>query len=456
MRNIKEFEILDINAVANGIDIFNLMNNAGTRLAEHILAEFSDCTSFIFVCGKGNNAGDGYVAASKLHEKNLDVKVINVEEKVKNIPQKALKLYKGSFESINFLNNKSDSSILLIDCLLGSGIRGEPIKPYGKIIDKINNFKNILSVDVPSGFMKSKTVIPTQTLTFHDTKLGMSESNSGEIFVAEIGISEFIDDSCGPGELCLFPNFVPDNHKGDNGKVAIVGGGVYSGAPSLAGIGAYRTGVDLVHLFVPASSFDQVSTFAPELMVHKLDSEYITDDVVEVLKPYNFDSIVIGPGMGKMDESLSATSNIITSFDNLVIDADAINTYNFRFNNVLMTPHLGELTRLGIDSSEEDLISFSKKHSITLLLKGKIDVMTDGYKLKRNYTGHPRMAVGGTGDLLAGVCGGLMARGLSAFEAARLGSYVMGLAGQNCYDVNGPGFIPSDLGIFISKILGQQ
>ena len=212
----------------------------------------------------------------------------------------------------------------------------------------------------------------------------------------------------------------------------------------------------MVHLFVPASSFDQVSTFAPELMVHKLDSEYITDDVVEVLKPYNFDSIVIGPGMGKMDESLSATSNIITSFDNLVIDADAINTYNFRFNNVLMTPHLGELTRLGIDSSEEDLISFSKKHSITLLLKGKIDVMTDGYRLKRNYTGHPRMAVGGTGDLLAGVCGGLMARGLSAFEAARLGSYVMGLAGQNCYDVNGPGFIPSDLGIFISKILGRQ
>ena len=456
MRNIKEFEILDINAVANGIDIFNLMNNAGTRLAEHILAEFSDCTSFIFVCGKGNNAGDGYVAASKLHEKNLDVIVINVEEKVKNIPQKALKLYKGSFESINFLNNKSDSSILLIDCLLGSGIRGEPRKPYGKIIDKINNFKNILSVDVPSGFMKSKTVIPTQTLTFHDTKLGMSESNSGEIFVADIGISEFIDDSCGPGELCLFPNFVPDNHKGDNGKVAIVGGGVYSGAPSLAGIGAYRTGVDLVHLFVPASSFDQVSTFAPELMVHKLDSEYITDDVVEVLKPHNFDSIVIGPGMGKMDESLSATSNIVTSFDNLVIDADAINTYNFRFNNVLMTPHLGELTRLDIDSSEEDLISFSKKHGITLLLKGKIDIMTDGYKLKRNYTGHPRMAVGGTGDLLAGVCGGLMARGLSAFEAARLGSYVMGLAGQNCYDVNGPGFIPSDLGIFISKILGQQ
>ena len=456
MRHIKEFQILDINAVDNGLDIYHLMKNAGNSLAKHILKQFSDCTSFIFVCGKGNNAGDGYVAASKLHEYNLDVIVINVEGGIKPIPQKALELYKGRIESVNFLTTLSNGNTLLIDCLLGSGIKGEPKEPYGEIIDKINNFENILSVDVPSGFLKNKAVVPTQTITFHDTKLGMSKNNSGDVFVVDIGITEFIDQSCGPGELRLFPDFNPNNHKGENGKVAIVGGGVYSGAPSLAGIGAYRTGVDLVHLFVPASSFDQVSKFAPELMVHNLGSEYITEDVAEVLKQHKFDSIVIGPGMGKMDESLSATSKIISEFDNLVIDADAINTYNFSRKNILLTPHLGELTRLDISSSEKDLISFSKKHGVTLLLKGKIDLMTDGYTLKRNYTGHPRMAVGGTGDILAGVCGGLMARGLSPLEAARLGSYVMGLAGQKCFEANGPGFIPTDLGIFISKILGNK
>ena len=456
MRHIKEFQILDINAVDNGLDIYHLMNNAGNSLAEHILDQFSDCTSFIFVCGKGNNAGDGYVAASKLHANNIDVIVINVEGEVKPIPQKALEQYKGRIESVNFLNTLSNGNTLLIDCLLGSGIKGEPKESYGEIIDKINNFKNILSVDVPSGFLKNKTVVPTQTITFHDTKSGMSKSNSGDIFVADIGITEFIDQSCGPGELRLFPDFNPNNHKGQNGRVAIVGGGVYSGAPSLAGIGAYRTGVDLVHVFVPASSFDQVSKFAPELMVHKLESEYITEEVVEVLRQHNFDSIIIGPGMGKMDESLSSTSSIISNFDNLVIDADAINTYNFRRKNILLTPHLGELARLDVNSSEEDLMSFSKKHGVTLLLKGKIDFMTDGYNLKRNYTGHPRMAVGGTGDLLAGVCGGFMARGLSPFESARLGSYVIGLAGQQCYEEIGPGFIPSDLSVFISKILGKK
>ena len=158
MRHIKEFQILDINAVDNGLDIYHLMKNAGTSLAKHLLKQFSDCTSFIFVCGKGNNAGDGYVAASKLHEYNLDVIVINVEGGIKPIPQKALELYKGRIESVNFLTTLSNGNTLLIDCLLGSGIKGEPKEPYGEIIDKINNFENILSVDVPSGFLKNKAV----------------------------------------------------------------------------------------------------------------------------------------------------------------------------------------------------------------------------------------------------------------------------------------------------------
>ena len=173
------------------------------------------------MCGKGNNAGDGYVAASKLHDNNLDVIVINAEGEVKPIPQKALERYKGRIEQVNFLNTLSNGNTLIIDCLLGSGIKGEPKEYYGEIIDKINNFKNILSVDVPSGFLKNKTVVPSQTITFHDAKLGMSKRNSGDIFVADIGITEFIDQSCGPGELHLFPDFNPNNHKGENGRVAI-------------------------------------------------------------------------------------------------------------------------------------------------------------------------------------------------------------------------------------------
>jgi len=455
MRDIKEFEILDINAVSNGYDIFDLMKNAGRGLSKHIVSNFSESELFLFVCGKGNNAGDGYIAASILHKEGFNVKIINTAGEPKSLPEAALKLYQGEIVGKSFLDQVSKESTLLVDCLLGSGIKGEPRDDFLPIINKINNFTNILSVDVPSGFMKKTSVLATQTLTFHDKKRGMSSETCGEIFVADIGITKDVDECCGPGELKLFPKFDSNKHKGQNGKVAVIGGGAYAGAPSIAGMGAYRAGVDLVHIFVPENNFDQVSSFAPELIVHKLDGEVIDNKVVELLRSFDFDSIVIGPGMGKNPKSFEAVSEIINNFDNLVIDADAISKYNFNKKNILLTPHKGELNRLGVEADKESLMQFSVDSEVTLLFKGKIDYITDGLYFKRNVTGHPRMAVGGTGDLLAGICGGLMARGLTAFEAGRLSSYALGIAGKMCYDEMGPGFIPTDLALCVSKIFGK-
>jgi len=186
-----------------------------------------------------------------------------------------------------------------------------------------------------------------------------------------------------------------------------------------------------------------------------LDGEVIDRKVVKLLKSFDFDSIVIGPGMGKSPKSFEAVSEIISNFDNLVIDADAISKYNFNKKNILLTPHKGELNRLGVEADKESLMQFSIDSGVTLLFKGKIDYITDGLYFKRNVTGHPRMAVGGTGDLLAGICGGLMARGLTAFEAGRLSSYALGIAGKMCYDEFGPGFIPTDLALCVSKIFGK-
>tara|TARA_B110000014_G_C20121378_1_gene594419 strand:+ start:1684 stop:3054 length:1371 start_codon:yes stop_codon:yes gene_type:complete len=455
MRDIKEFQILDINAVSKGYSIFDLMKNAGNQLAMHIQTNFSQSKLFLFVCGKGNNAGDGYVAASILHKEGFKVKVINVGGEPKSVSKEALKLYRGEIIDSSFLNEVSMESTLLVDCLLGSGIKGEPISSFREIIAKINNFKNILSVDLPSGFAKKTSVVPTQTLTFHDMKTGMNSRTCGEIFVVDIGITSEIDEYCGPGELELFPKFDVNKHKGQNGKVAIIGGGEYAGAPSIAGMGAYRSGVDLVHVFVPSNNYDQVSAFAPELIVHKMDGEFVTKSIVDILRSHDFDSVVIGPGMGKRQDSLEAVSEIIANFDNLVIDADAISNYKFNNKNILLTPHKGELSRLGAEPNKEQLMQFSIDSGVTLLFKGKIDYITDGINFKMNSTGHPRLAVGGTGDLLAGVCGGLIGRGLSAFEAGRLASYVIGLAGEKCFEENGPGFIPSDLALCVSKIFGK-
>ena len=162
-----------------------------------------------------------------------------------------------------------------------------PRGPYDVLISKINKFRNILSVDIPSGFMTSKSVFPSQTVTFHDTKIGMNENNCGKIVKIDIGIKAQIDEKCGPGELLLFPKLVSGRHKGENGKVAIVGGGEFAGAPSFAGLASYRVGVDLVHLFVPSVSYPQVSSFAPELLVHEINSNVITTDIIPQLKSYN-------------------------------------------------------------------------------------------------------------------------------------------------------------------------
>ena len=456
MRKLIEFQILDTNAVHYGLDISDLMDNAGRGIADYILSNFDLEHSISVVCGTGNNGGDGYVASNILIKEGYDVRIFSVSRPDAGILKKKYELVLDNTRSIEELFDLKDKTDIVIDCLLGSGIKGNPRPPYDKCINFINDFDNIISVDVPSGFGTNNSVIPDVTITFHDYKMGMNEDNSGIIVLHDVGFPKDIDEKTGPGELLLYPDFDPEKHKGQNGKVAIIGGGPYSGAPALSALGCYRAGTDLVHVFVPESSFEQVSTFAPELLVHKLSGEIVSKMNIDLLFEQEFDSIVIGPGMGKAPTSLEAVQTVIDNCDNIVIDADGISKYDFQNKNVILTPHKGELSRLGLRSNQTDLFEFSSKNNVTILLKGKTDVITDGHFVKKNSTGHPRMAVGGSGDVLAGVCGGLMAKGLTPFESSRLAAYSMGLAGEHCYNNVGPGFLPTDLAVSLSMVLKRS
>lgn len=453
MRKLIEFQILDSNAVFYGLNLFELMTNAGKIIADYIRNNYSKSERIVFICGSGNNGGDGYVAAKILCEEGFEVIVLPAAPPKTDIARKAFEQFGNDTVNISNLNDYVSSTGLVIDCLLGSGIRGVPRSPYDKYIQQINKFENILSIDIPSGFGTDISVIPNHTLTFHDEKMGMNKKNCGEILVKDIGFPKDIDELTGPGELLLFPEFERNKHKGQNGKVAVIGGGQYSGAPALSALGAYRSGVDLVHVFVPESSYEQVSTFAPELIVHKLFGDTISTENIDSLFEDEFDSIVIGPGMGKDEASLEAVQLIIEKCDNLVIDADAISIHDFHDKNIILTPHKGELVRLGVQAQRNDLKLFAKMNNLTLLFKGEIDLITDGHFFKKNMTGHPRMAVGGSGDVLAGVCGAFMAKGLTSFESARLAAYSLGKAGEKCHDEIGAGFLPTDLALSLSKIL---
>jgi len=453
MRKLIEFQILDKNAEQYNVDLTSLMTQAGQAVADHIINNYENNKVVTIICGSGNNGGDGYVTANILINEGFKVNILSSGLPRSKIANKAYSQLNCDVLSLNKLSEFRERSDILIDCLLGSGIIGEVRSPLDKCISLMNQFPIIVSVDVPSGIGTACSVIPDTTITFHDYKTIMNNSNSGEIILADIGFPKEVDNLTGPGELLLFPDWDGKKHKGQNGKVAIVGGGAFSGAPYLAGLGSYRSGSDLVHIFVPDNSYESVSSFIPELIVHKLNGNKVNSDNIRVLFNNKFDSIVIGPGMGKESESLEAVQLVIDNCDNIVIDADAINLYDFNSKNIVITPHRGEIERLGIIPTEKDMSQFASKNNITLILKGEIDFITDGTYSKQNETGHPRMAVGGTGDVLAGVLGALLARGLTPYESARLATYSLGVAGEKTYNEIGSGFLPTDLALSLSNVL---
>jgi len=455
MRNLIDFQILDKNAEHYGISLSKLMSNAGSLVAKYIVDNYDKNSNIIIICGKGNNGGDGFVCASSLIKSGFKVNILISEEPKTTISKEKYDNVKNIAKKLSNFKKVGEETDILIDCLLGSGISGNPRPPYDKYIAQMNKFNNIISVDVPSGFLSDNPIVPSTTITFHDLKKGMNKENCGEIILQDVGIPKIIDQKTGPGEMLLFPKLDKKKHKGQNGKVAIIGGGPFSGAPALAGLGAYRAGADLVHLFVPENCYESVSSFIPELIVHKCPGEIIDSRSIDIFKKMDikFDSIIIGPGIGKHSNTKKAIQQFIKITDNIVIDADAITTYDFFDKNILLTPHSGEINKLGIKKDTQEIINYAKENSVSILFKGETDLITDGYQTKYNSTGHARMAVGGTGDILAGVCGSLMAKGLIPFDVGRLAAYSLGLAGEKAFENYGTGFLATDLSLTLSKIL---
>ena len=227
MRKLIEFQILDKNAEQYNVDLTSLMTQAGQAVADHIINNYENNKVVTIICGSGNNGGDGYVTANILINEGFKVNILSSGLPRSKIANKAYSQLNCDVLSLNKLSEFREISDILIDCLLGSGIIGEVRSPLDKCISLMNQFPIIVSVDVPSGIGTACSVIPDTTITFHDYKTIMNNSNSGEIILADIGFPKEVDNLTGPGELLLFPDWDGKKHKGQNGKVAIVGGGAF-------------------------------------------------------------------------------------------------------------------------------------------------------------------------------------------------------------------------------------
>lgn len=466
-----------------GIPGIVLMENAGRETVNRLRLYFDDLPGrkIAVFCGKGNNGGDGYVIARHLWNLGCDVSIgamsacddlngdarTNAEVAVRmGIPVQELTGEDGQ----SVLSDLLEDPDIVIDALLGTGTTGPARGLYAGVIDEINESDAfIVSVDVPSGLLADSpaihgpTVSADLTVTYGLPKPGLllypAAEKAGQLCVVDISIpSENIDLMQLPNAI-LTPDHFPDffaprlltTHKGRQGHLLIIAGSPgKTGAALLAAKAAARAGPGLVTLAIPAPLNGIAESLCEEIMTLPLSGES------DVLHPDHFQQIVsalpgktsvlMGPGIGTCKDTCRLLMQLLPEITvPLVIDADALNIIAEngigllrKASPVAITPHPGEFSRL-TGLSVQDLLQrqlhlvpeFARRYDCTVVLKtARTLVSAPSGNTLVNITGNPGLATGGTGDVLAGLISGLMARHLVPVHAVSAGVFWHGLSGD--------------------------
>jgi NAD(P)H-hydrate epimerase len=417
------------------------------------------------VCGRGNNGGDAFVAARFLSEFDVTVHLLGCEATISTgIARENWDALGAAEIDAREVRDSAALSLddpdVVVDAMLGTGVTGSLREPEATAARRINNSEaTVVSVDVPSGVdadtgeAAGVAVEADRVVTFHDTKPGL-EALEVPVTVADIGIPEAAERFVERGDLLRLSRD-PTAHKGEFGEVLVVGGGPYTGAPALSAQAALRAGADLAYVSCPESVADEVQGYSENLIVDTLPGDRLGPDHVDALLSQvdDADCVVLGPGLGDHEDSLEAVRTFLSAFDGTaVVDADALRVVPDVETDatLLCTPHQGELRRMGGETADDPaeraalVESFAADLGATLLVKGAQDVISDGERTRRNRTGNPGMTVGGTGDVLAGVCGA-MACALDPPEAAAVAAYANGRAGDIAAEEQGHGLTATDL-----------
>jgi len=462
MYKIIDARILDKNAEFFGIEMEKLMDNAGNAVFNEVLKLHPN--KVLVLAGSGNNGGDGYTASILLMKKGVEVHAFPVK-----MPETILcrKKYEEALKSGLKIDTELNFNYdVIIDAMLGIGIASEPREPYKSVIESLNNSgKFVVSVDVPSGFPTKIAVKPSITVTMQFIKEGMTEENSGKIIVADVGFPKEVIEAVGPGDFLVYRKNNDQSHKGENGIVVAIGGSyLYYGAPIYMAKGAMRMGIDLVYLFAPESIHCFVSNFH-DMILRRSGYNFIefNDELKNIIEEKDI-TMAIGPGITKSREALENARRIIEyALDvgrNIVIDADALSVINESSDLkglAVITPHRGEFKQtFNLEPSEENVKYIAKKIKATILLKGPVDIISDGDLVKKNKDfHHPSMTKGGTGDLLTGSVAGLLSKHIDPFHAASLASFIVGMAGKITFEEKSYAYYTSEILDNIPKIFKE-
>ena len=457
-----EMAVVDRNAVALGVRETNLMESAGNAVARAV-RDLAPEGPIAVVAGRGNNGGDALTAARFLADRDVTVHLLGHPDRIRSAVTR--EKWDALIEADVALTVVRDASGLalgdpavLVDGVLGTGVRGPPREPERTAIEAINDREApVVSVDVPSGMdvdtgdRPGAAVVADRVVTFHDLKPGLADRE--DVTVASIGIPPAAERVVGPGDLQRLER-PADAHKGDFGDLLVVGGGPYTGAPALAAQAALRAGADLATVLTPETVADTVQSYSENLIVNRLAGERLGPEHVEhVLEAATArDVLLLGPGLGAAPETIEAVEAILEGYrGRLVIDADALDAVGVESDaSMILTPHRGEFLDLGgtegtdIAGWRQQAAELAANLDATILLKGPTDVITDGERTRENRTGNPGMTVGGTGDVLAGVTAATFSQ-LEAVPAAAVAAYLTGTAGDLAAAERDGGLVATDL-----------
>ena len=507
----------DYNCEYLGLSRLCLMENAGKSISDEVATlstfKFSKPVKIIIFTGSGGNGGDGFVAARHLLNRGFEVEVycLNSLDEIKSDDALANLEILMNMEprisrlSVDFIRDSTDvdkidldsnSEFIVLDCLLGTGIKGNLRTKVRKTVELINNTKGLkVAIDVPSGLdpltgeISDIAVKADYTVSFHKIKTGVKlagEEKTGGVITCDIGIPLEAELFVEGGDLLRLKNRSKDSHKGNNGKVLIVGGSKdYYGAPAISAKAAIATGVDLTYIYAPKDAALAIKSLSEDFIVKEGKGDYLSledlEDILELVS--KVDAVLLGPGSSQSEETGKLFNVLAMKIDKpLVLDADALKLVDMSLvskkEDLIITPHLSEFKSFFKNISSDDMnnlerivklddnLDFRKVNDkidsiqkITrningsVILKGKYDFIFNGNRLKINRTGNPGMTVGGTGDALAGIALSLLSQGFNSFDAALLAPYLNGKAGDLAYEAQGYGFGAQDLTQYLGAVM---
>ncbi|WP_291327612.1 NAD(P)H-hydrate dehydratase [Desulfovibrio sp. UCD-KL4C] len=454
-----------------------LMENAAREAVSTLLCEYGSVKNktILIISGAGNNGGDGFVIGRQLTDLGANVLILHTAPKNKYKGEASYHLKLAIKSGVQFKYFRAVDKIdlpesdIIIDGLLGTGFNNE-LRPFTKgivkAVNKVRNRSFIFAIDVPSGLnaltgkAQPIAILAHTTVTFEAAKVGLilpeAKQFTGKLIVKKIGIPNKVKNDHPVSHYLIndsiyeqLPSLTPTMHKGTSGHVLIIGGSIgLTGALQLAGLAALRAGVGLATLACPAGLASQVKAYMPELMTIGLGcSDHWDDQAVKDLIPLlkNYDAIAIGPGLGRTEGAMNIVEAMISAgHPPAVFDADALYALSRRSHllisiaeNSIFTPHPGEMGRLinkSIAEIESSRIETARKYAVSkkviLVLKGAGTIIgcPDGKTIISPISA-PNLAAAGSGDILSGFTGALLARGVPAMQSACLGVYLHGKCG---------------------------